>query len=295
MVRTRSQATRGVCLVTMVRDEGLYLTHWLWHYTQVLDAPCFLILDDGSAPGMVEAACARVPGADVQLIRMPDGPFDVQYKANALSALAIVAVERHAIVIASDADEIVTPIGAARSRPLFDLLMQAPAPFAAPVGVSVIHDVAREAAFDPLRPVVEQRRIGRLETAFTKPVIWKGEPWLFSKGQHTLVQRPTPVEPSLALVHLRLIDVDEFARRQAVRNTREISTEQFRGRAQHWKITPKAARSRAEFHDIPAPGRLPALEAAIPGFLARDFTPITGGYAIRDLNGQMPVEITTCL
>ncbi|PWK60824.1 glycosyltransferase family 2 protein [Roseicyclus mahoneyensis] len=295
MVRTRSQATSGVCLVTMARDEGLFLTHWLWHYSQALDAPGFLILDDGSAPGTIEAACARVPAADVQVIRLPDGPFDVQYKANALSALATVAVERHAVVIASDADEIVMPVGAARARPLFDLLMEAPAPFAAPVGVSVIHDVAREAPFDPLRPVAAQRRIGRIESAFTKPAIWKGESWLFGKGQHTLVERPTPVAPSLALVHLRLVDVGEFARRQAVRNTREISTEQFRGRAQHWQITPEAALKIPEFRAPPAQGAVPRLEPAIPEFLERFCKPIADGYAIRDLDSRMMVEIDTCL
>lgn len=92
MLRTRSPATRGVCLVTMARNETEMLTHWAWHYGRLLDAPKFVVLDDASEPGMLETVRSRVPDADIDVIRLPEGPFSDQYKSNALSALATVMV-----------------------------------------------------------------------------------------------------------------------------------------------------------------------------------------------------------
>jgi hypothetical protein len=287
MVRTRSPATRGVCLVTMARNEAEVLTHWAWHYCRLLDAPKFVLLDDASEPGMLETVRSRVPEADIDVIRLPEGPFSDQYKSNALSALATVMVERYATVIATDADEVVTPLGAHRDRPFDEILREIPRPFAAPIGIAPIHDIDREGPFDPLRPVAVQRAVGMLKAVSTKPVIWQGEPWVFSPGQHALRQRRVPVTTALGLVHLKFVDADLLAVRQAVRQSREMSEAQGPDVAGHWRRDPVAMKGMQIFRDAAKLRGGPRLLDELPGFLGREFDQVEGEYVIRTLGGEL--------
>jgi hypothetical protein len=287
LMRTRSPATRGVCLVTMARNETEVLTHWAWHYCRLLEAPKFVILDDASDPGMVETVRARVPGADIDVIRLPEGPFSDQYKSNALSSLATVMVERYATVITTDADEIVAPIGPNRDRPFEELLREIPHPFAAPIGITPIHDIEREGPFDPLRAIGAQRSVGMLKAVSTKPAIWQGEPWVFSPGQHALRQRRVPVTTALGLIHLKFIDADLLAARQSVRHGREMSEAQGEDLARHWRMDPAAMPGMRVFTDAAKLRDGPRLLDALPGFLDREFTSADGAHYIRNLQGEL--------
>lgn len=287
MVRTRSPATCGVCLVTMARNETEVLTHWASHYCRLLDAPKFVVLDDASEPGMLETVRSRVPDADIDVIRLPEGPFSDQYKSNALSALATVMVERYATVITTDADEIVTPIGAHRDRPFDAVLRDIPHPFAAPIGIAPIHDIDREGAFDPLRPVAAQRAVGMLKAVSTKPAIWQGEPWVFSPGQHALRQRRVPVTTALGLVHLKFVDADLLAARQSVRQGREMSAAQAPDVARHWRRDPAAMKGMQIFRDAAKLREGPRLLDEMPGFLDREFDQVEGEHVIRSLGGEL--------
>lgn len=291
LVRTRSSASRGVCLITMARNETVFLTHWIWHYSNALDQPRFILLDDASDPSMVETLRARFPDVDLEVIRLPEGPFSDQYKSNALSALALLAVERFAVVIATDADEIVMPIGAALGRPLFDVLLEAPAPFAAPVGVAPIQDTSREPAFDPMRSVAEQRRFGQLRSASCKPCVWKGEAWLFSPGQHALWQRRVPITDQLALVHLKYVDADLLGVRQRVRQSRDFSVDQDDSVGRHWRQPPASLARLPLFDEARTLRDAPRLTDAIPGYLENGFDRWNGHYVIRDLRQVAPVLI----
>lgn len=287
MVRTRSPATSGVCIVTMARNEVEVLTHWVWHYCRLLEAPKFIVLDDASEPGMIETVRSRVPEADIDVIRLPEGPFSDQYKSNALSALATVMVERYATVITTDADEIVTPIGAHRDRPFEELLREVPQPFAAPIGITPIHDAESEGPFDPLRPIGEQRAVGMLKTVSTKPAIWQGESWIFSPGQHALRQRRTPVTTTLGLVHLKFIDANLLAARQTIRKGREMSEAQGEHLARHWRMDPAAVPGMKVFRSAAKLRQGPRLLDEIPGFLEREFNRADGAYFIKNLEGEL--------
>jgi hypothetical protein len=289
LVRTRSHATDGVCLITMARNEPEFLTHWIWYYSQALERPKFILLDDASDPAMVEGLRARFPEADLDVIRLPEGAFSDQYKSNAMSALALVAVERFAVVIATDADEIVMPIGAGHD--LFQMLREAPKPFAAPIGVAPIQDIATEAPFEPMRPLREQRRAGQLRSASCKPCIWQGEPWLFAPGQHGLRQRRAPIFPRLALVHLKYVDADLLATRQGVRVARSMSPDQDEAQARHWRQAPGTMRHLPLFEQAAEFRSAPRLTDAIPGYLERHFERWEGGYAVRNLKCVEPVSL----
>jgi hypothetical protein len=281
-----------VCLIIMARDEAIFLTHWIWHYSRLLERPKFIVIDDASDPAMVAGLRAEFPQADLDVIRLPEGPFLEQYKSNALSAMATIAVDRFAVVIATDANEIVMPIGPDRDRQLVDLLHEAPGPFVAPIGVAPIQDLTCEPAFDPRRPVGDQRSVGQLRSASCKPCIWKGESWLFSPGQHGLRQRRVPIFDRLALVHLKYVDAEVLAGRQAVRRARSFSAAQGDDVARHWRPSPEAMRKMPLFAEAPGYRDAPPLTAAIPDYLNESFDRWNDGFVIRDLRQIRPVSLT---
>lgn len=170
-----------------------------------------------------------------------------------------------------------TPIGAHRDRPLEDILREVPHPFAAPIGIAPIHDIQREGAFDPLRPVAAQRAVGMLKAVSTKPAIWQGEPWVFSPGQHALRQRRVPVTTALGLVHLKFVDADLLAARQSVRQGREMSAAQAPDVARHWRRDPAAMKGMQIYRDAAKLREGPRLLDEMPGFLDREFDRVEGG------------------
>lgn len=263
------EGATGVCLITMARAETLMLTHWISHYTRALDNPKFILIDDASHPDMVGTLRATFPDADLDVIRLPAAPFSTPYKSAALSALAAFAVGRFEAVIATDADEIVVPVGAARERPFIETLRAAPAPFAAPVGLMPIHG-RDEAPFDPMRPVGAQRAAGLLNVPSTKPALWKGRAGVFAPGQHELVDAAVPVVGDLALVHLKWVDRDALLERQTVRLERDFAS--AHGTGAHWRRPLAHLKGLARFKAPPQPDSAPPLLAAIEPFLRKTMT-----------------------
>lgn len=291
LVPTVSQATERVCLITMARNEPLFLAHWIWHYSISLEQPKFILIDDASDPSMVRNLRLQFPDADLDVFRLPEGPFNDQYKSNALSSIAIIAVERYAVVITTDADEIVAPIGESRGQDLFDVLRSAPRPFTAPIGVAPVHDFENEPPFDAFRSVGSQRAFGQLRSASCKPCIWQGEPWLFSPGQHGLRQRRVLIYPRLALIHLKYIDADALRKRQRERISRELSDGQNSTFGLHWKQPPERQILTQPFSDLPSIRRASPLSEVIPTYLENSFDRWNGGYVVRNLKQVMPVSL----
>lgn len=237
--KTFNAANKSVGLLTMVKDEDCFLIHWLTHYARHLDDPRFYIIDDASQ-AVDTAAILRQTGLDplCSLLRLPAGPFSDRYKASLLSSIAAGLLERHATVIASDVDEIVTPIGEARSVPLDDLLAAAPSPFVSPIGVLPVHEWSTEKPFDPTAPLAGQRSWGFLHGGSTKPIVWKGMAGEFTPGLHTLKGRDVPVVPHLATMHLRFVDRDTALLRQERRNHVVYATTQTPEQGAHWRTSP---------------------------------------------------------
>ena len=233
-------ANKGVGLLTMVKDEDIFLIHWLTHYARHLEDPRFYIIDDASET-VDTAGVIRQTGLEnlCSVLRLPAGPFSDSYKARFLSSLAAGLLERHAIIIVDDVDEIVTPIGDARAVMLDELLSSAPTPFVSPIGVLPVHEWSVEEPFDPYAPLAGQRAWGFLHGGSTKPIIWKGMAGEFTPGLHTLKGRDVPVVPHLATMHLRFVDRDTALLRQERRNRVVYSSDQKAEQGSHWRTSPK--------------------------------------------------------
>jgi hypothetical protein len=93
----------------------------------------------------------------------------------------------------------------------------------APVAVNVLHNAAVEPAFDPMRPVLGQRRFVKFAPDMCKPLIKRvPQPWLM--GFHRIRSR-FEIDPDLLLVHLKYYDSDALglvaeARRHSYDNER---------------------------------------------------------------------------
>lgn len=238
--RSFTTANKDVGVITMVKDEDIFLIHWLTHYARTLKDPRFYIIDDASE-AVDTTDVIRHTGLDhlCSVLRLPAGPFSDSYKASLLSSMAAGLLERHATVIVSDVDEIVTAIGDARASTLDDLLLSAPSPFVSPIGVLPVHDWSTEAAFDPFAPLAGQRKWGLLHGGSTKPIVWKGMAADFTPGLHTLRGRDVPVVPYLATMHLRFVDRDNALLRQERRNRVVYSAAQKAEQGSHWRTSPR--------------------------------------------------------
>lgn len=237
---------KGVGVLTMIKDEDTFLIHWLTHYARHLEDPRFYIIDDASEAIDTAEVIRRTGLQNVcSLLRLPAGPFSDSYKASFFSSIAAGLLERHAIIIVADVDEIVTPIGDARALALEDLLSSAPTPFVSPIGVLPVHEWSSEKPFDPYAPLAGQRAWGFLHGGSTKPIIWKEMAGEFTPGLHTLKGRDVPVVPYLATMHLRFVDRDTALLRQERRNRVVYSSAQKAGQGSHWRTDPEVfARNR---------------------------------------------------
>jgi hypothetical protein len=292
MVYLPSTATSGVCLITMARNEPAMLAHWIWHYSQLVEAPKFVILDDASDEKMLTDLRDLFPYADIDTLRLPEGPFSDLYKANALSSLASIMTDRYATVIATDADEIICPLGAYRGTGFEELLATLPRPFAAPIGISPIHDVENEPLFDPLKSVSEQRALGQLHSVYTKPVIWQGDSWLYNPGQHVLRNRSVPVTTKLGLLHLKFVDVEVLRSRQVVRFERKRVEEERGQFGKHFQISPsRFVQNNRQLNGVDTTRNGPRLVDELESFVAENYHLEDGHYIVRDrssvLNGRL--------
>ena len=290
---TYSAANKSVGILTMIKDEDSFLIHWLTHYARNLDDPRFYIIDDASeAVDPAEVIQQTGLGHLCSVLRLPAGPFADSYKASLLSSLAAGLLERHAIVIVADVDEIVTAIGDARAVALDELLSSAPAPFVSPIGVLPEHEWSTEKPFDPFAPLAGQRNWGFLHGGSTKPIIWKGMAGEFTPGLHTLKGRDVPVVPHLATMHLRFVDRDTALLRQERRNRVIYSTNQKAEQGSHWRTNPK----QYALNNLLNPkGRVedaPSITAEAPRFMQDHMTKIGEHFILAERKILRAVKLT---
>lgn len=257
------QPVAPLACVTMAHDEPFFLEIWARHYLAAVPGVRLFVLDHGSPQDIAAHLTARIGpqvAAALTVLPLPATPFDVEFKAAALSSLANTLLHGHQTVITTDADEIVLPApGSALG--LCAQLAALPGDCLAPTGFAFIHDTASEPPLDLALPVTEQRRFGLLTAAFTKPAIWRAHNQ-FGPGQHRSAL-PARLTPELVLAHLNTVDQGELMRRRAHRRAVGYSPNHTeRGFGKLWR----AAEAEAEVVPIP-PNPLCYSEAAAP-FLA---------------------------
>lgn len=285
-----------VGLLTMVKNEDVFLASWLHHYKNSLKSPRFYIIDDASDE-VSTAAIVRDAGAEDEcsIIRLPPEPFSDKYKSSALSQLGRMLISRHNVLVISDVDEIVMPVGEARSCSLEDLLMATPAPFTSPIGVLPVHEATTETRFDPRIPLGDQRHWGYLHGASTKPIVWNGKAGEFTPGLHEIVGHNSPIITNLATMHLRFVDRDVFFERQLRRNQTIFSTKQGRNQGAHWKIDSEKMLQNMFLHPKKHIEGAPGLTDEAPRFVRAEMTKKAEGYVLKSRKSLQAVRLAGCI
>lgn len=190
-----------IAVFTIVYNEQLMLPLWAKYYAALFGGAHVYVLDQGST-----TAYPALPDG-VTLIRLPRDDFD-----NWLIARLVASFQRHLLesydaVLYCDSDEFVCAAPEAlRGETLPRFLLGLPDPVGITRGYNLHHDLSREAAYDPSRPLLDQRRFIMRETTMDKPLISR-VPLNWIPGFHSAREGGVAV-PGLFMLHLRWFDLD---------------------------------------------------------------------------------------
>jgi hypothetical protein len=185
-------------LLTMVRDEALFLPIWLRYYSRWFEPDDIYVLDHGSSDGSTEAD---------GFVRMPieHETVDHQWRLEVVQDEQRRLLERYDVVLSVDADEIVAPDP--EWGTLGEYLEGFQEEFVNCLGYEVIHMRDREGSFEPGRPVLEQRGHWFAADGYDKPALaTEPTPWL--PGFHAREDGRLNLDPDLRLIHLHRMDYE---------------------------------------------------------------------------------------
>lgn len=217
-----AERKKNLACVTMVRNEEFFLEMMLHHYLRLEPETDFYIIDHASDIPVLDfiSSTFNLPSGQVNIIRIPDIPFDDDFKSTALSNLASMVTMAYEVVIVSDADELVV----SEEDNLVQACLAHSCDIVAPLGFEVIQHIQREESYNFSLPVFVQRSYGYFKSSETKPIIWKA-PSMLSAGLHKTLH-PFEVSDTLLTLHMRFSDVIEATKRFEERQNSVLSQNQ---------------------------------------------------------------------
>lgn len=238
-------------VVTMVADEAFFLPIWLRYYGSFADAADIYVLDHGSTDGSTD-------GPGFQRVPVHNPVLDWAWHVEMVRRHQAALLERYDVVLCTDVDEMVVP------DPAYGDLGRYVAEFSGDFvtcrGWEVLHDPATEPAFDPSRPVLEQRGRWFRNPAYSKPLL-ATVPMPWTGGFHGRTDGLTRDDPRLFLVHLHRVDFDRCLARHRQRVARPWVPEQLAGGwGRQNRITDSEAFRTWFFTDSSWPGTSIAVE-----------------------------------
>jgi Glycosyl transferase family 2 len=201
----RPEAPRVVAM-TMVRDESDMLPRWIDYYGRQLGVQNLLVLDDNSVDGSTD-------DLPCMLYRLPPEPWKRRWaptRARLANGLARGLLACNDVVIFTDADEFLVPDPDKYSGLLDYLAHRSEVPVIAPLAFEVMHNARVEPAFDPARPLLEQRRFVKFAPAMCKPLL-KRVSAAWEPAFHA-IHAPFEVDPELFMLHLKYYDETALSR-----------------------------------------------------------------------------------
>jgi hypothetical protein len=192
----QDRPTRAV--VTLVRDEQVFLPIWLRYYRQFFAAQDTYVLDHGGADKLADQfEFTRIP------VRQP--VFGAEWQREVIQHHQHDLVDRYDVVLFADADEIVAPDP--RSGDLGDYLDNFDQDFVTCQGYEVLHSVDHEPSFDLARPVLSQRSFWYRNDVYSKSLLAR-VPMLWHLGFHHRLDLRKNIDPTLYLIHLHRMDYE---------------------------------------------------------------------------------------
>jgi hypothetical protein len=185
-------------VLTIVRDESVFLPIWLGYYRQFFSAQDTYVLDHQSMDGSTEGeGFIRVP------VSRPE--YGAAWQRDIIQRYQHELVDRYDVVLYTDVDEIVAPDP--RLGDFGTYIDGLGEDFVTCQGYEVLHQKDNEPPFDPTRPVLGQRSTWYANPSYSKTLLAR-VPMLWHGGFHQRVDGRTNHDPNLYLIHLHRMDYD---------------------------------------------------------------------------------------
>lgn len=189
---------RPRAVMTMVRNESVFLPIWLHYYSQFFSEEDIYILDHETSDGSTSG-----PG----FIRIPVSHpvVDWGWHRDVLQQHQHELIQRYEMVLCTDVDEIVAPDPAIGT--LSEYMDRFTAEFVNCKGYEILHIKEEENSLDLSRPIFEQRAYWFFNPVYSKPLLAR-LPMYWHGGLHSRVDGRTSEDPLLFLIHLHRVDYD---------------------------------------------------------------------------------------
>jgi hypothetical protein len=191
-------AARRSAVLTIARNEPVFLPIWLRYYSQFFAAGDMYVLDHNTTDGSTDGGgFVRIP------LRHED--VDMAWMVSTVERHQRELLESYDVVLVVDVDEIVAP--APPLGTLGDYLARFDEEWVNCIGYEVLHQRASEPAIDPARPLLEQRSTWFASTAYDKPAI-ASAPMSWRPGFHGRLDYHFNGDPDLRMIHLHRLDYE---------------------------------------------------------------------------------------
>ena len=221
-----------IAAITAVYNEEDLIGQYLDHYGPEVDR--VFLLDNGSTDRTLEIAKDR---ASVEISAFPWLKYDFNPpKHDATMAARKRAVGAFDIVLLVDIDELIVPCAGGRIR---DTLEKLPRTDVYRCKGFMMCPGPGETAYDPGRPLLEQRRWGYPDPLYSKPAIVRPESSaIFHLGIHqvTNIRKDQMSSGEFLLLHYMAPDEDIFVRRRMKNELRNLEPQARRTDAS-WRET----------------------------------------------------------
>lgn len=197
-----------IAVFTIVYNEHVVLPLWARYYAAQFGAENLFVIDQGSS----EPAYADSLPKGVNIVRVPRDVFDNWLIARQVALFQRFLLEAYDSVLYTDSDEFVCVDPAVLDgRTLSEFLRALPETVGITKGFNLVHDLASEPAYDPARPLLQQRKYLHRMPMMDKPLISR-IPLNWVAGFHQAAEGGVEI-PGLYMLHLRWFDLD-FALRK---------------------------------------------------------------------------------
>jgi hypothetical protein len=234
--------TTSRAVLTMVRNESVFLPIWLRYYRQFFPIQDIYVIDHQSTDGSTE-------GDGFTRIVVTRREFGTGWQRDTIQRYQHELVDNYDVVLCTDVDEILAPDP--RLGDLGSYIDFFNDDFVTCRGYEVIHKKDHEPPFDPTAPVLEQRSTWYANPSYSKSLLAR-VPMLWHGGFHKRVDDRKNNDPNLYMIHLHRMDYDIcLARHQERVSFPRAQTDLTQGWGYQNRITDPDKFTAWFFHDIP--------------------------------------------
>ncbi|MBI3316634.1 MAG: glycosyltransferase family 2 protein [Candidatus Omnitrophica bacterium] len=190
-------------LLTLVKNENIFLPLWLQYYSKIFNPEDIYILDHESNDGSIEECLKKY---SFQHIPLRWGYYDEIWKVERVREKQRELLQFYEYVLFTDADEILIP-NPRKFGSLRNYIDGLDRDYVLSTGFQLIHQRGLEPRLDLRRPLLEQRSYWYPDKMYDKPLLAR-KPLDWMPGFHEAKNASGVRDPDLWLLHLHKMDFD---------------------------------------------------------------------------------------